>query len=71
MPKATIDREWCKGCELCINSCPKKIMAPSKSLNEKGYFPAELTDPEQCKGCGICALVCPDIAIDIIEDDDD
>lgn len=71
MPRAVIDREWCKGCELCIHVCPKKHLVLSTTLNEKGYFPAELPDGAECNGCGICVLVCPEISIDIIEDDND
>lgn len=65
MAKATIDREWCKGCELCVSVCPKKTLIVSATLNEKGYFPAEMTDEEKCNGCGMCFIVCPDVAIEI------
>lgn len=54
---------YCKGCELCINACPKEAIAlASERLNVKGYHPAEPVS-DLCTGCGICALVCPEAAI--------
>ncbi|MCI9273105.1 MAG: 4Fe-4S binding protein [Clostridiales bacterium] len=64
MPKITVKEETCKGCELCVNSCPRKIIALSKDrINSKGYHPAQLIDPEKCTGCASCAMMCPDVAI--------
>jgi 2-oxoglutarate ferredoxin oxidoreductase subunit delta len=57
-----IDNEICKGCELCINSCPQDSLALSKSINHQGYRYAELVQ-DNCTGCVNCALVCPDSAI--------
>ncbi len=68
MKKVVIKEEICKGCGLCVNFCPKKILAISKRLNTKGRHPAEVTDPEKCIGCKSCALMCPDVAIEIYED---
>ncbi|MCB2189518.1 MAG: ferredoxin family protein [Deltaproteobacteria bacterium] len=66
--KITIDRERCKGCQLCIAVCPKKQIKVSGDLNAKGYYPAEFCegeDQEGCTGCSLCALVCPDVAIEV------
>jgi 2-oxoglutarate ferredoxin oxidoreductase subunit delta len=70
MPKGEIkvDRERCKGCQLCIEFCPKKCIAVSPDLNEKGYYPAMLSKSEACTGCSICAVVCPDLAIEVYRD---
>lgn len=56
---------------LCVGVCKKQSLRASKKLNEKGYFPAERIEGIECNGCGLCVLVCPDIAIEIIDDDDD
>ena len=49
MAKVTIKTDTCKGCELCVNACPKKILRLSKgSLNKKGYHAAEVTDMDSC-----------------------
>ena len=64
MAKMTVNRDRCKGCGLCVDVCPKKIVLLDKStLNAKGYHPATVSDMEQCIGCAMCALMCPDCAI--------
>ena len=47
MAHIEVDENLCKGCEMCANACPKKIIALDKSrINAKGYHPATLTDKE-------------------------
>ena len=41
MPRVSIDRNLCKGCELCVGACPQQVLAMSPKINIKGYFPAE------------------------------
>ena len=59
-----IDRDVCKGCEICIEACPQDSLALSKQINVKGYRYAELIQ-DNCTGCINCALVCPDVAITV------
>ncbi|MDO4355899.1 MAG: ferredoxin family protein [Clostridia bacterium] len=63
MIKVTIDQERCKGCGLCIDVCPRKLIALSDSVNQKGYHPAECTDQQVCISCAFCARMCPDSCI--------
>jgi len=68
--RITIDRELCKGCQLCISVCPKHLIVVSDRLNQKGYYPAEFTENEttedrQCTACAMCATICPDLAIEV------
>jgi 2-oxoglutarate ferredoxin oxidoreductase subunit delta len=64
MAKITVKTEVCKGCALCVQFCPRKIIALSKErINSKGYHPAELLDESKCTGCAACATMCPDVAI--------
>lgn len=65
MGKVTIDGEVCKGCGLCIDACPKKIIEPAHTLNAKGYHPAHITDESKCIACAACAIMCPDVAITV------
>ncbi|RME27283.1 MAG: 4Fe-4S dicluster domain-containing protein [Candidatus Zixiibacteriota bacterium] len=65
MPTVTIDKDHCKGCELCVHACPQQILSMSKDITLRGYFYARLHDPSRCLGCRICALVCPDVAIEV------
>jgi len=64
--KVTVRENVCKGCELCIAVCPKKIMAiDSGKLNAMGYHPAYCTSSEACIACAMCAIMCPDSAIQV------
>ncbi len=63
--KINIDQELCKGCELCIAFCPKKLIALSDKLNAAGYLPSAFKDSDECSGCASCALVCPEVAIEV------
>jgi len=58
-----IDRNLCKGCELCVNACPQKILAMGKEINAKGYFFASVAEAKRCIGCRLCCITCPDMAI--------
>ncbi len=61
-----INRDRCKGCELCISACPQHVLHLSPSLNTRGYRTAELVENgRQCTGCAICALICPDVAFTV------
>jgi len=54
-----INKEWCKGCGICIELCPEDALAMDEM--EK----AELAFPEKCNSCGVCELHCPDFAIEL------
>ena len=69
MVKFSIKEELCKGCELCVRACPKKLLqlAPDK-LNEQGYHPVMITDVAACVACGSCFRTCPDTVISIVKE---
>lgn len=51
----------CKGCGLCVDVCPKHVLALDESIvNELGYHPVRLTDAAACTSCALCARICPD-----------
>ena len=65
MALLTIDREACKGCGLCADVCPKKLLALSKEINPRGYHPIAITDQSKCIACAFCARMCPDAVIKV------
>lgn len=65
MAKVTFNEDKCKGCGLCVQACPKKIVALSERMNSKGYHPAEVKQQELCIGCTSCAIMCPDVVIKV------
>lgn len=61
--QVTFAEELCKGCELCIIACPKKIIFVTERLNQSGYPVVGVTEADKCTGCAMCYLMCPDLAI--------
>ena len=64
-----IYNEKCKGCKLCVEVCPKKILEMDGRVNKKGLQYIVIKDRDKCTQCGLCAMVCPDCAIEIMEDE--
>ncbi|MCH5248078.1 MAG: 4Fe-4S binding protein [Muribaculaceae bacterium] len=61
-----INRNRCKGCDLCVEACPCDVLALHKrEVNERGYLFAHVVNPDACIGCGACAAVCPDSCIEV------
>lgn len=54
-----LNSEECKGCGLCVEACPPKVLHLAERLNHYGYHPAEYAG-HGCTGCGICFYVCPE-----------
>lgn len=62
--KISIRKEWCKACGICIEFCPKDVLAPD---NEGKPNPQNI---DVCTKCGLCELRCPDFAITVEEVED-
>jgi len=54
-----INVEECKGCGLCVESCPPKCLALTTELSAYGVHPAHYGGAG-CTGCGICFYCCPE-----------
>ena len=54
-----IDPEECKGCGLCVESCPPECLELAPELNHYGVHAAQYTG-EDCNGCGACFYCCPE-----------
>lgn len=55
-----LHEDWCKGCALCVDVCPRHC------LEMDGPLP-RLTDPSLCTSCGMCEYLCPDFAIHVLK----
>ena len=67
MAHIVITRDKCKGCGVCVESCPQNLLVIlNDELNALGYRPVGFADDDgQCKGCKICAEMCPDMCIEV------
>jgi len=54
-----INEDECKGCGLCMEACPPKVIRLSDRLNHSGYRTAHYAG-KGCTGCGICFMACPE-----------
>ena len=55
-----IREKWCKGCNICVVFCPKKVL----ELKDNKVF---VKNPGFCIGCHLCEYRCPDFAIEVKE----
>jgi len=58
-----IDKDKCKGCNICIEVCQAEVLDISGKTNPHGYLPPQIKNIDNCTGCGICEMLCPDFAI--------
>ena len=65
--KITVDSELCKGCLLCVRSCPVKVLEVDTVMNTSGSYPAKAANMDKCIACGNCYEVCPDVCIEVFE----
>jgi len=54
-----INREWCKGCGICVHFCPKQVLALDESDK------VVVVKPDDCICCRMCEFRCPDLAIEV------
>lgn len=54
-----LNREWCKGCGICVDVCPRQV------LEMEGGLPMVI-QVERCNGCQLCEIHCPDLALCVV-----
>ena len=69
----TINKDYCKGCDICIAFCPRNVYEKGDKLSTLGYRMPVTIKPEECFNydiketdkirCGICFYMCPEHAI--------
>ena len=60
-----INTERCKGCGLCVATCPAQTLQLSALVNKRGYHYSTQIAEAHCIGCASCALICPDACISV------
>jgi len=68
MNVVTIDKVYCKECDLCIAVCKPAALSKGSERNAKGYLAPE-HNPQLCVACGNCELTCPEMAMTLIKGD--
>jgi 2-oxoglutarate ferredoxin oxidoreductase subunit delta len=63
MIEIVINPDYCKGCNICVAFCPRKVLQTSNNINSKGYMLPEAVNLDVCTQCMLCEIVCPDLAI--------
>lgn len=52
MAKLTFKTDNCKGCGLCVDVCPKKVLhLATDKINKKGHHPVEAANEADCIAC--------------------
>ncbi len=55
-----VNKERCKGCELCVVACPCQVLALQPTeVNDKGYHYAFMQNPDACIGVQVVVLYAP------------
>ncbi|MEM4487592.1 MAG: 4Fe-4S dicluster domain-containing protein [Desulfurococcaceae archaeon] len=65
--KVNVIFDRCKGCGICIEVCPTKVLVASNALNKYGFHPPEPANIDKCIGCRLCEYHCPDFVIFVEE----
>ena len=63
-----IDSQFCKGCGLCIQVCPRKVLGKGDRRNRAGYSLPQILALENCGVCLLCEMTCPDLALTVVEE---
>ncbi len=55
---------YCKGCEICVEVCPKNVLRMVVASDRWEGTMVEVIDIDACNACLLCENQCPDFAIE-------
>lgn len=56
---ARVEPDLCKGCRLCVETCPRSCLEMGTEINRLGYQYARFVH-STCTACGMCFYACPE-----------
>ncbi len=66
----TVVPVYCKGCALCVDSCPTGALLLEDNIESKFGVSIRVDAEDYCIGCQMCELRCPDFAIFVNYDEE-
>jgi len=69
IPKGDIHiiTDRCKGCNFCVEYCPRDVLEMSTDFNRKGYHYPQVLKQGACVNCNLCEMICPEFSIYCLE----
>ena len=61
-----VNENLCKGCDICVEFCPKEVFEASAEVGPRGYFVPVAVRPQDCSACMLCEHLCPELAITVM-----
>jgi 2-oxoglutarate ferredoxin oxidoreductase subunit delta len=60
MNHVEIRYDECKGCGVCVATCPHACLIIGEEINTIGYQHVLFIGEGRCTACGLCYRVCPE-----------
>ncbi len=57
--RVEIEINQCKGCRLCVETCPTDCLVQGSAINRIGYQYVRF-EQKGCTACGFCYYICPE-----------
>ncbi|HHX63960.1 MAG TPA: 4Fe-4S binding protein [Chloroflexi bacterium] len=61
--RVEIDRTLCNGCNVCVHTCPRDVLAIDGAQWTGGFHPVKVAAIGRCTACRNCEALCPTHAI--------
>jgi NAD-dependent dihydropyrimidine dehydrogenase PreA subunit len=55
-----VSADQCKGCRVCVHTCPHHCLVIGSEFNALGYQNSVFIGEDRCTACGLCFYACPE-----------